>query len=261
MSDGWRLLPRAHSCSAPEGVWMRLWDAYLAVWVPLARAWARVWHRKRLREYDVMLDTWLPMMRADGSVTTNTGGPMRWVEGPPPPLPEIIHMPSRYRPARLIPPGATIARELEARGWDQRHLAEIMGCEENVVSGIIDAQQQITLETAGQLASAFGTSVEFWTNLEANYRQRISGPGRLGDRGPGTTSVPDPMRYPGPTMPRVEMVGRLVFVGKGASWSPLTLCGQSLEDILGEESGRFGRDLGLVRLTVEWLDGEEAPLG
>ena len=62
-------------------------------------------------------------------------------------------------------------------------------------------------------------------------------------------------------MPRVEMVGRLMFVGKGPTMSPLTLCGQSLEDILSEESGRFGSDLGLVRLTVEWLDGEEAPLG
>ena len=45
-----RLLPRA---------WMRLWDAYLAVWVPLKRAWAWVWHRKRLREYDAMMDRWL----------------------------------------------------------------------------------------------------------------------------------------------------------------------------------------------------------
>ena len=62
-------------------------------------------------------------------------------------------------------------------------------------------------------------------------------------------------------MPRIEMVGRLMFVGKGPTMSPLTLCGQSLEDILLEESGRFGKDLGLVRLTVEWLDEEEAPLG
>ena len=50
MPDGWRLLPRA---------WMRAWDLYLAVWVPLARAWAWVWHRKRLREYDAMMDRWL----------------------------------------------------------------------------------------------------------------------------------------------------------------------------------------------------------
>ena len=48
--DGYRLLPRA---------WMRAWDAYLAVWVPLARAWAWVWHRRRLREYDAMMDRWL----------------------------------------------------------------------------------------------------------------------------------------------------------------------------------------------------------
>ena len=90
-------------------------------------------------------------------------------------MPEVIYMPSRYRPARPIPPGRTITAELEARGWDQRHLAEMMGCEEDVVSGIVDRQEAITSETARQLADAFGTSVEFWINLEANYRQRISG--------------------------------------------------------------------------------------
>jgi len=156
-------------------VWMRAWDVYLAVWVPLKHAWARVWHRRWLREYDVMLDTWLPMMCADGSVTTRTPGPVHWVGGPPQPLPEIIYMPSRYLPACPIPPGRTIARELEARGWDQRHLAETMGCAEETVSGIVDRQEAITPETAVRLADAFGTSVEFWVNLEANYRQHISG--------------------------------------------------------------------------------------
>ena len=165
MTDRWRLLPRA---------WMGVWDVYLAVWVPLKRAWAWVWHRKRLREYDVMLDTWLPMMRADGSVTTCTPGPMRYVKGPPPPAEgEIIYMPSRYFPVRLVPPGRTIANELEARGWTQRHLADAMGCPEDVVSALVDAKSEITPETAVRLASAFGTSAEFWVNLEANYRRGL----------------------------------------------------------------------------------------
>jgi len=181
----------------------------------------------------------IPQMSDMDAVTTRTPGPVHWVEGPPQPLPDIVYMPSRYRPARLVPPGRTIAAELEARGWTQRNLAEAMGCPEETVSGIVDRQEAIAPETARQLAKAFGTSVEFWVNLEANYRQHISGQ----------------------IMPRIEMVGRLMFVGKGPTMSPLTLCGQSLEDILLEESGRFGKDLGLVRLTVEWLDGEEAPLG
>ena len=50
MANGWRLLPRA---------WMRFWDAYLAAWVPVKRAWAWLWHRRRLREYDQMMDRWL----------------------------------------------------------------------------------------------------------------------------------------------------------------------------------------------------------
>ena len=82
-------------------------------------------------------------------------------------------MPSRYLPARPIPPGRTIANELEARGWTQRDLAETIGCREDVVSAIVDRQEAITSETARQLADAFRTSAEFWVNLEANYRRGL----------------------------------------------------------------------------------------
>ena len=115
----------------------------------------------------------VPRLSDVDAVTTSTPGSVHWVEGPPQPLPEVIYMPSRYLPACLIPPGRTIANELEARGWSQCHLAEAMGCAEETVSGIVDRQEAITPETAGQLASAFGTSAEFWTNLEANYRRGL----------------------------------------------------------------------------------------
>ena len=115
----------------------------------------------------------VPQLSDVDAVTIRTPGPVHWVGGPPLPLPEIIYMPPRYLPARPVPPGRTITRELEARGWDHRHLAEAMGCTEETVSRIIDRQEAITPELARQLANVFGTSVEFWVNLEANYRQRI----------------------------------------------------------------------------------------
>ena len=76
------------------------------------------------------------------------------------------------RAARRVNPGRIIQRELDARGWSQSDLAEIMGCSEPTVSNIINASEQITPELAQRLALAFGTSAELWLNLERNYRPR-----------------------------------------------------------------------------------------
>jgi HTH-type transcriptional regulator/antitoxin HigA len=74
------------------------------------------------------------------------------------------------RPARAVAPGRIILRELEERGWSQQDLAAIIGRPEQVISEIIRAKKQITAETAQQLAKAFGTSAEFWLNLEMQYQ-------------------------------------------------------------------------------------------
>lgn len=74
------------------------------------------------------------------------------------------------RPARVVSPGKIITKELEARGWTQRDLAAIMGRPYQAVNEIIKGSKQITPDTARELAKAFGTSIEFWMNLEANYR-------------------------------------------------------------------------------------------
>ncbi|MBN1450960.1 MAG: HigA family addiction module antidote protein, partial [Anaerolineales bacterium] len=74
------------------------------------------------------------------------------------------------RPARAVPPGRIIRRELEARGWTQKDLAAIMDRPEQLISQIVNARKQVTPETALQLAAAFGTSADFWLNLEAHYQ-------------------------------------------------------------------------------------------
>lgn len=79
-------------------------------------------------------------------------------------------MSETIRPARAIAPGRIILRELEARGWSQQDLAAIMGRPEQMISEIIRAKKQVTAETARQLAKAFGTSPEFWLNLEMQYQ-------------------------------------------------------------------------------------------
>lgn len=93
-------------------------------------------------------------------------------------------MSTTLQPARAVSPGAIIEMELEERGWSQRDLAEIMGRPPQTISEIIRGVKQITPETALELAAAFDTSAEVWTNLEATYRlQRArerSSPGASG---------------------------------------------------------------------------------
>jgi HTH-type transcriptional regulator/antitoxin HigA len=78
------------------------------------------------------------------------------------------------QPARAVSPGEIIEMELEERGWSQRDLAEIMGRPSQAISEIIRGVKQITPETALELAQAFDTSAEIWTNLEANYRLQLA---------------------------------------------------------------------------------------
>ena len=79
-------------------------------------------------------------------------------------------MNNSIRPARAIAPGRIILKEIEARGWNQQDLAAIMGRPEQMISEIIHAKKQITAETARQLGKAFGTTPDFWLNLEMQYQ-------------------------------------------------------------------------------------------
>ena len=78
-------------------------------------------------------------------------------------------MNASLRPARAVPPGRIIQRELDARGWTQKDLAEIMGRPPQAINEIVRTRKRITPETAHQLAEAFGTSPEFWINLTGAY--------------------------------------------------------------------------------------------
>ena len=83
-------------------------------------------------------------------------------------------METKLKPARATPPGHILRRELEARGWSQRDLASILGRPVQAIAEIACGAKQITPETAVALGAAFGTSAEFWTNLESNYRLALT---------------------------------------------------------------------------------------
>ncbi|PLZ93728.1 addiction module antidote protein, HigA family, partial [Fischerella thermalis CCMEE 5196] len=84
-------------------------------------------------------------------------------------------MSQKLTPARVPTPGKILSRELEARGWTQKDLAEIMGRPVQTINEIIRGSKQITPETAIELSQALGTCPEFWTNLEAKYRLHLVG--------------------------------------------------------------------------------------
>src|ERR1035441_9894923 len=73
-------------------------------------------------------------------------------------------------PAEVFPPGEFIREEIEARGWSQVELAEVLGRPPRLVSELVSGKRAITPETAKGLGAAFGTGPQFWMNLERDYR-------------------------------------------------------------------------------------------
>lgn len=80
----------------------------------------------------------------------------------------------KLSPARLVPPGQVLRRELEARGWTQKEFSEMIELSEKAVSAIVNGKKQIMPETALKFAAALNTSAQFWLNLEVNYRLRMA---------------------------------------------------------------------------------------
>ncbi len=73
-------------------------------------------------------------------------------------------------PAEVFPPGEFLRDELEARNWTQTEFAEIIGRSTRLVNEIIAGKRGISPETAMDFAAAFGTSAQFWMNLESAYQ-------------------------------------------------------------------------------------------
>ncbi len=84
------------------------------------------------------------------------------------------NMKQKLTPARVPTPGKILSRELEARGWTQKDLAEVIGRPVQTINEIIRGSEQITSEIASELSQALGTSSEFWINLEAKYRLHLT---------------------------------------------------------------------------------------
>lgn len=78
---------------------------------------------------------------------------------------------ANFKYAETFHPGVFLEEELEARGWTCSDLADIMGRSARDISLIINGERGISPETAIGLGEAFGTSSEYWMNLETSYHK------------------------------------------------------------------------------------------
>jgi antitoxin HigA-1 len=71
-----------------------------------------------------------------------------------------------------IHPGEHLAEELKELGLSAAELARRLDVPTNRITGILNGQRAITGDTALRLAHFFGTSAEFWLNLQSLYELR-----------------------------------------------------------------------------------------
>jgi len=76
--------------------------------------------------------------------------------------------------AVAIHPGEHLAEELKELGMSAAELARKLDVPTNRISGILNGHRAITGDTALRLAHFFGTSAEFWLNLQSLYKLRVA---------------------------------------------------------------------------------------
>ena len=75
---------------------------------------------------------------------------------------------------RPVHPGEVLAEELGALGVTPSALARQIGVPANRISQIIAGKRSITGDTALRLGHWFGTSPEFWLNLQSLHDLRVA---------------------------------------------------------------------------------------
>lgn len=73
-----------------------------------------------------------------------------------------------------IHPGEHLAEQLKELGMSAAELARRLKVPTNRITGILNRQRSITGDSALRLAHFFGTSPEFWLNLQKLYELRLA---------------------------------------------------------------------------------------
>jgi len=77
-------------------------------------------------------------------------------------------------PITAIHPGEHLAEELKALDMSAAELARKLGVPTNRVTQILNGTRSVTGDTALRLAHFFGTSPQFWLNLQNLYDLRLA---------------------------------------------------------------------------------------
>lgn len=75
---------------------------------------------------------------------------------------------------RPIHPGEILKDELDELNMSATAFAKELSVPVNRVTSIINGKRSITADTALRLARFFGTSAEFWLNLQTSYDLKIT---------------------------------------------------------------------------------------
>ncbi len=73
-----------------------------------------------------------------------------------------------------IHPGEHLAKELRELGFSAAELARQIDVPVNRITGILNGQRGLTADTALRLGHWFGTSPQFWLNLQQLYELRLA---------------------------------------------------------------------------------------
>jgi len=73
-----------------------------------------------------------------------------------------------------VHPGRILRREFEEIGMSANAVALALRIPANRLTGIINGKRSITPDTALRLAKFFGTSAQFWVNLQATHDLQLA---------------------------------------------------------------------------------------
>jgi addiction module HigA family antidote len=77
-------------------------------------------------------------------------------------------------PVTAIHPGEHLAEELSELGMSAAELARQIEVPTNRITEILNGRRSITGDTALRLGHFFGTTAEFWLNLQSLYEIRLA---------------------------------------------------------------------------------------
>ena len=75
---------------------------------------------------------------------------------------------------RPVHPGEVLGQELEEIGVSARDFADALGVPVERVAGVLAEREGVSEEIALGLSGYFGTTAQFWLNLQATYERRVA---------------------------------------------------------------------------------------